>query len=172
MDLLDKLSKHEVREFVSKSWLTHDAMWFYCTLQECGAETANRLNKSAVRAMAGIEIQRIMKLMGDPRPEIKTFTQLQEIIDTTFRFIKPDFMKLYYGTPEINLFVGGFHECFAHDGLKKFGMIDSYDCGVVARVSTWFETLGVKFEILQDIEKGCLMHKYGKCEIAYRFFLE
>ena len=29
MDLMEKLDKNEIREFFSKGWMTHDAMWLY-----------------------------------------------------------------------------------------------------------------------------------------------
>ena len=28
MDLMKKISKGDVREFFSKGWMTHDAMWY------------------------------------------------------------------------------------------------------------------------------------------------
>ena len=171
MDLLDKLDKTEIREFFSKSWMTHDAMWFYNCLQELGADKANEINKAAVQGMAGFEIRRILKLMGRNNGPVTTYDDLKEIIDTTYKLIQPEFMKLYYEFPEKNIFRGGFHECFAYEGLKKFGMIDSYQCGIIIRVKGWFETLGIKYEMIPDFT-GCLMRDKGKCEISFRFNLD
>jgi hypothetical protein len=67
MDLMNTLDKKEIREFFSKNWMTHDAMWFGGVMQEVGAEKANKINKGAVKAMAGIEIKRILKMMGKPK---------------------------------------------------------------------------------------------------------
>jgi hypothetical protein len=168
MELMNQLDKNEIREFFSKGWLTHDAMWFYHCLQEFGADQANRINQAAVKSMAAIEIQRILNLMKIEKNSITTFDQLKEVIDTTYKLIQPKFMKIYYDFPEKNIFRGGFSECFAYKGVKKFGMIDIYQCGVVSRVQGWFDALGVKYRMIPEFT-GCLMHKNGKCEIKFEF---
>jgi hypothetical protein len=119
MDLLENLNKNEIREFFSKGWLTHDAMWYYHTLQELGPGKANIINQAAVKSMSAIEIQRILKLMGKDKGPIKTFVELKEIIDTTYKLIQPKFMKLHYSFPEKNKFKGGFNECFAYEDIKN-----------------------------------------------------
>lgn len=173
MDLMNQLDKKEIREFFSKNWMTHDAMWFVGVMQAEGPEKANRINQNAVRAMAGIEIKRIMKLMGRPKDAVvTTFEELREIIDTTYKLIQPEFMKLHYDFPEKNVFRGGFYECFAHQGLSQAGFIDVYQCGIVVRVQGWLEGLGVKYEMTPAAYDGCLMHKKGKCEIEFKFNLD
>lgn len=173
MDLMNTLDKKEIREFFSKNWMTHDAMWLIGVMQETGVEKANKINKNAVKAMAAIEIKRIMKLMGKPpNAVITTFEELKEIIDTTYKLIQPEFMKLYYGFPEKNVFQGGFHECFAHQGVSQAGLIDVYQCGIIMRVQGWLEALGVKYKTTPAAIDGCLMHKTGKCEIEFRFNLD
>jgi hypothetical protein len=171
MNLLEKLDKNEIREFFSKGWMTHDAMWLYYCLQEFGPDKANKINQAAVKSMAAIEIQRVLKLMNKGKGPITSHDEFKEIIDTAFRLIQPNFMKLYYSFPEKNLFRGGFYECFAHDGLKKFGMIDLYQCAIITRVRGWIEALDVKYEITPEFS-GCLMHKNGKCEMEFRFYFD
>ena len=39
---LDKIGKREVRELLTKGWMTHDAMWLICSIEEFGIETANK----------------------------------------------------------------------------------------------------------------------------------
>jgi hypothetical protein len=171
MDLLENLDKSEIREFFSKGWMTHDAMWLYHCLQEFGAEKANKINKAAVKSMSAIEMQRILKLMNREKGPVTSYDELKEIIDTTYKLIQPKFMKIYYSFPEKNVFRGGFHECFAHDGLKKFGMIDVYDCAIITRVKGWFEALGVRYDMVPEFT-GCLMHTNGKCEVEFRCYFD
>jgi hypothetical protein len=171
MNLLENLDKSEIREFFSKGWMTHDAMWLYHCFQELGAEKANKINQAAVKSMAAIEIQRILKLMNREKGPITSYDEFKEIIDTTYKLIQPKFMKIYYSFPEKNVFRGGFHECFAHDGLKKFGMIDVYDCAILTRVKGWFEALGVKYDMSPEFT-GCLMHTNGKCEVEFKFYFD
>ncbi|MFC1857223.1 DUF6125 family protein [Thermodesulfobacteriota bacterium] len=170
MELLAKMDKDEVKEFFSKNWMTHDAMWYGSCMQELGPEKANQLNKGAVRLMAGIEIKRILKLMGKPKGySVKGFDDLTDIIETAFHLVQTSFMKFDFNFPEENLLRGQFNYCFAYEGVKKFGLIDSYDCGIVERVKGWIDALGVKYTSTDFT--GCLMHEHGKCVIDFRFDL-
>ena len=172
MDLMKKLDKNEVKELFSKNWLTHDAMWYGSCMQELGPEKANQLNKTAVQLMATIEIKRIVKLMDKPKGvTIKTFRELAEIIGTAFQLVQPGFLTFDFSFPEKNLLRGQFNECFAHDGVKRYGMIEDYECGIVERVKGWLNSLGVKYEMTPDFT-GCLMHQNGICEIDFCFDLD
>jgi len=172
MDLMKKLDRYDVKEVFSKNWLTHDAMWYGSCMQELGPEKANQLNKTAVRLMAAIEIKRIMKLMNKPKGvTINNFHELAEIIETAFRLIQTSFLTFNFSFPEKNLLRGQFNECFAHDGVKKFGMIDHYECGAFERVKGWLTSLGVSYIMIPEF-KGCLMYQNGKCEVDFRFDLD
>lgn len=172
MDLMEKLNKYEVRELFSKNWLTHDAMWYGICMGELGPEKANKLNKQAVRLMAGIEIGRILKLMETPKGLVVTrFEELQEIIASVFRVVQADFLKFDFSFPEKNLLHGKFNKCFAHDGVKKYGMLENYECGIVERIKGWFDAIGVQYEMM-PVFKGCLMHQKGSCEIDFKFDLK
>ncbi len=172
MEILEKLNKDDVKEFFSKNWMTHDAMWYGSCVQAIGPEKANQLNKAAVRMMAAIEIKRVMKLMGKPKGiVINTFDELAEIIDTAFRLVQTDFMTFDFSFPEKNILRGQFNECFAYAGVKKFGMIDDYDCGIVERVKGWMDGLGVPFNMTPDFT-GCLLHQKGECIVDVHFNLD
>jgi len=130
MDLMKSLNRNDVKELFSKNWLTHDAMWYGSCMQELGPEKANQLNKTAVRMMATIEIKRILKLMDKPKGyTIEYFSELAEIIETAFRLVQTSFLTFDFSFPEKNLLRGRFNACFAYEGVKKFGMIDNYECG-------------------------------------------
>ena len=58
------LEQKELKELLNKGWMTHDAMWFYNCLQECGIEKTNKINRAAVKAMAAVEIKRMKKALG------------------------------------------------------------------------------------------------------------
>lgn len=171
MDLLAKMNKNEVRELFSKNWMTHDAIWYGSCLQEVGPEKANRLNKTAVRLMAGVEIQRMLKLMGLPKKHVvHTFAELAEIVGSTFELVRTDFMSFEFGFPEKNLLQGRFDDCFAYNGVRKFGIVDTYDCGILERIKGWLDGLQVSYQATAF--SGCLMHQHGKCEVDFHFELD
>jgi len=66
---MEPLNKTDLKELLTKNWMTHDAMWFYHCFKECGIEKTNNINKAAVRSMAIIEIRRIKKAIAIDRVE-------------------------------------------------------------------------------------------------------
>ena len=172
MDLLMQMEKSDVKELFSKNWLTHDAMCYGNCVLELGPAMANRLNKKAVNSMAAVEIKRIMKLMGMPKEvRIRSFDELVEVIATAFHVVRARFMKFDFSFPEKNLLHGTFHECFAHDGAKRYGLIETYECGILERVKGWLDTIEVDYQMTPDFS-GCLMHQKGFCEVDFHFALD
>lgn len=64
MNGLASLEKNEIKELLSKGWITHDAMWFFHALQEVGIEKTNRINRAAAESMSLIEVARLKKALG------------------------------------------------------------------------------------------------------------
>ncbi len=170
MNLFEKLGKKELMELLSKGWMTHDAMWFFHSLQEYGIEKTNKINTAAVRSMAAIEAQRIKKALGMKNGKVETFEELKDLMESFFSVVKVDFMDFYYSCPEKNLMLWGYNKCWAFDGISKLGAIDRYQCGVILRVTTWLDTLGVAYTMSPE-NPGCLMHSLGKCAGEFRFTL-
>lgn len=172
MDLLMQMGKNDIKELFSKNWLTHDAMWYCTCVLELGPEMANRLNKQAVKSMAAIEIKRIIKLMDIQREDrITTFDELTEIVNTVFQVVRTRFMNFDFSFPEKNVLHGKFHECFAHDGVKRYGMIETYDCGILERVKGWLDAIEIDYQMTPEFS-GCLMHQQGSCEVDFHFTLD
>lgn len=162
--LLSKIDKKELRNLLTKGWMTHDAMWLFHTLQECGMETANRINSAAIKSMSAIEIQRIKKAMGLPKDyRVETFDQLVEIMEGAFELVKGDFMKFAFSMPAKNVTRWQWDACFAHEGVTALGAIDQYQCGIMLRIEGWLKGLGVSYKLNPEID-GCLMHRNGECK--------
>ncbi|HNR90333.1 MAG TPA: hypothetical protein PKM65_18495 [Spirochaetota bacterium] len=164
--LIDEMTPHEAREFFSKGWITHDAMWYYHAIQECGVSVANRLNMAAVKTMSMIEIQRIRKRLGAGGGPVRDFEEFKRVFSQSFDLIKPDFMHCHYSFPAENILRAGFKECFAYEGVKKAGLVEHYQCGVIERIKGWLEAMGIAYEINPQFS-GCLMHQTGSCSIDF-----
>jgi hypothetical protein len=163
------LGKKELKELLNKCWMTHDAMWFYNCLQECGIEKTNRINRAAVKAMAAVEIKRLKKALGVNR--IESFNDFWDFFQTAMSTLTGDFMKYSFETHGMNSISGTWHQCFAHDGIKALGVIDKYECGIMDRVESWFDTLGIRYEVEPKVNL-CMMHTDGQCYRDYKFFFE
>ncbi len=172
MDALSKLDKKELKELLSKGWMTHDAMWLYHCLQECGAEQTNRINTAAVDSMSQIEIQRIKKALGIEHDTVDNFEELVDIMTGAMDLVKADFMRFEFSMPQKNILQWEWkkEECFAYEGIKKIGMIDKYKCGIMVRIEGWLKGLGVEFTMNPVID-GCLMHTKGSCTGQFEFNL-
>jgi hypothetical protein len=161
------LEKDELKELLIKGWMTHDAMWFYHCLQECGIEKTNRINKAAIKAMSAVEIKRIQKAVGAEK--LDTFDEFKRFFDITMEIATGEFMKYTYSMPTNNLMHGEWESCFAYEGVKALGVVDRYECGIMLRIDTWLDTLGIQYEVEPKVT-GCIMHTDGKCFRDYRFF--
>lgn len=163
------LEKKELKELLNKGWMTHDAMWFYNCLQECGIEKTNKINRAAVKAMAAVEMKRMQKALN--MRNIETFEDLKKLFEISMAISTGDFMKYTYNSPAKNIIHAEWQSCFAYEGIKALGVIDRYECGIMDRIEAWWNTLGVKWEVEPRVT-GCMMHTDGRCYRDYRFFFD
>ena len=162
------LDRTELQELLLKCWMSHDGAWFCHCLQEFGIEAANRLNKAALRSLSQAEIPRITKALGIEIGQAPTFESLKQTIDGAFSIVKGDFMGAEYSFPADNVMSWTTNRCFAYEGMKRMGVIDRYECGLLYRVGCWIEVLGVAYEIDPPIS-GCLINEQGFCAGSVRF---
>ena len=161
------LEKSELKELLNKGWMTHDAMWFLNCLKECGIELTNKINKAAIKDMSAIEIKRIQKAVG--MGQIGTFDEFQRFFGLAMNIATGKFMKYEYSIPAKNLIHAEWKKCFAYEGMKAMGVADRYECGIMLRIDTWLDALGIKYEVEPKIT-GCMMHTNGHCFRDYKFF--
>jgi hypothetical protein len=168
--IINKLSQKELIEFLGKCWMTHDGMWFYSTFMENGIESANRINKAAIKSLAPIEIHRLKKLMGIDF--ILSYEELKKFFMGASELLIPDFMNISFKFPGNNTATWEFNEknCFAYNDIKALGVIDQYECGPLYRIRNWLDTLGIKHEIEPSLDK-CVMPSKGECsgKIVFKF---
>jgi Family of unknown function (DUF6125) len=161
--------KDELKELLVKNWMTHDAMWFAHCLREFGIEKTNKINRAAASAMSAIEIKRIKKAVG--AGSLETWAEFKRFFDMAMGIATGKFMNYTYIIPIKNMMHGEWKSCFAYEGVKALGLIDHYECGIMLRIETWLDTLGIKYEVEPQVT-GCMMHTDGKCYRDYRFFFE
>ena len=175
MRSLSSIKKEEIRDLLGKGWLTHDAMWFFHIAQEFGIERANTLNKAAIKSMSVIEAQRLAEILGMGKKRIEHFEEIKGFLLEGMKLTLPCsvFSKFRMAACSNNVlhweWVDG--ECFAYKGMKRMGLLDGYQCGVVYRIECWFRTLGIKFNSTPRIGK-CLMHETGRCAGDFEFFFD
>jgi hypothetical protein len=163
------LDQSGLKELLIKNWMTHDGLWFYHCLQEFGIEKANALNLAAIKSLAAIEVPRIAKALSLKKEEVKTFEDFKRFFPRLFSVVKGDFMEFDYHFTDRESLVWEMHRCFAHEGMKRMGVIDQYRCGVLYRIMCWLEVLGLNCSITPPVDL-CLLQKTGRCSGEIRFF--
>ena len=163
---IDRISKNDIRDLLGKGWLTHDGMWFYHTYRALGMETANELNKAAIKSLAPIEIKRVKKIIGLSEEDSLNFNDLEAFMKGALEITLPSsvFTKLQFSSPRQNTLHWEWEkgECFAYKGMQMMGIIDEYRCGVMYRIECWLEAMGIEFSMNPKVDK-CMMHEQGTC---------
>ena len=164
-----ELNKTDVIDLLNRCWMTHDGMWFYHCVREFGIAKANEINKSAIKSLAPLEIDRIKKALGFEK-RIEDFQELENFFMGASDLFIPAFMNATMTFPRENIlhweFVPG--NCFAYKGIKRIGAIDQYECGVIYRLQCWFDSLGIKYNVKPRVGR-CLMIDDGKCAGEFKF---
>ncbi|MHA2335971.1 MAG: DUF6125 family protein [Candidatus Hodarchaeales archaeon] len=166
MNYIEKLTKSDLKSLLNKNWMTHDAMWFKLSVENIGIKKTNQINRAAVRAMAKIEITRVLKLLDLKYP--KSVDDLVSIIHGTLSLFGENYFE--FEIIKVNDTTLQFHvnKCFAYEGVKKLGLIEEYECGIYDRVEGWFEALDIAYRSNIDF-LGCLMHRDDSCIKNYQF---
>ncbi len=164
MNLIDNLSKTELSDLLNKCWMTHDGMWFYSCLQESGIEMANKLNKLAMKSLASIELSRFKNAFGIKGEKIENFDEFKNFFLSISGILTPEFMNIRWFFTEGKYLHWEFNEnrCFAFNGISRLGVIDQYECGPIYRIKCWLKDLGIKYEVLPEIDK-CISPEDGIC---------
>lgn len=168
--LLDKLEKEDLKNLLVKNWMTHDGAWFLNTYLQFGIKEANKLNKRAIRTLSSFEVKRIKEHSGLKNSEITNYAELKEFVNNAFSILKGDFMRFNYSFPGNNRVHWEMGKCFAYEGMKKLGVQEEYECGVIYRVSCWLKELGLRHTIEPEVDR-CLKNIKGECcgDIIVRF---
>ena len=170
MRLCKNISQKETVDLLNKCWMTHDGMWFFHCLQEFGIEATNKINKSAIKSLSSIEIKRIKNMLGFDK-DIENYDDFRMFFEGASKFMIPDFMNVSFTYPEENKIAWKFEQgkCFAYTGIKKIGVIDKYECGVLYRIKCWIKGLGIKHRFNPEIDR-CLMYHSGYCSGDIQLF--
>ena len=164
-DPLDRLAKAQVRDLVAKGWLTHDGMWFDEAARVLGIDAANDLNRAAIRAMAPFEVSRLGEALAVEAGALGDAGAVARFVAAGVHLVTPESVAEHL---QVTPGDGSLHwewdpgECFAFKGMKRFGWIDGYRCGVIYRIECWLAELGVRPRG-EPVVEGCLMHATGRC---------
>jgi len=164
----EQIEKNKLKDLICRVWMRHDALWFSYCLQEGGIEMANRLNQAAVRAFAAYEGKQLTRELGlNARPQ--DFNEFKILLKHMFGTMAASFMVVNIEFQEGNKVKISWDRCFAFDGVSQLGVIEGYDCGIFARIESWFDAWQLSWEVTPKIA-GCMLHQQGYCFREYSFY--
>lgn len=163
----ERVSKDQLKQLLTRGWMTHDGMWFHQCLAEVGIETTNRLNKAAIRAMAGLEVKRLKAALGVEA--IADMGQLQAFLVDALSLVVGDYMVFEWEWTATGMRMD-MERCFAHQGAVMMGVADRYECGIYGRIFAWLDALGIAHRSSPALGL-CQMQHTGRCQREINFDL-
>jgi hypothetical protein len=165
-DLLARLSPSERESLLIKCWMSHDARWFMAVAGEYGIHVANRLNQIAAREVGKVEARRIVRALR--LPPVRTLDDYLLAQEVFIALVGPDLLdyevtKIGENGCEVHV-----RRCFAYENAARAGIIDSYECGIFARVTGYPEALGLEYAMTPPLGK-CLKHQGEECVYHFAF---
>lgn len=164
-DPAEGLDRAEVRDLLAKGWLTHDGMWFDVAARLQGIEAANDLNRAAIRAMVPLEVSRLCEALQAGPAAMVDADAVARFVAAGIRLVTPEsvsgHLRVWAGERSLQ-WEWDEGECFAYKGMKRFGWLDGYRCGVIYRIECWLEALGVRSRGAPVLEQ-CVMRSSGNC---------
>jgi len=132
----------EEKEIVRRCWYSHDGHWFMSVAGEFGMETANRLNRRALRGQGRTEARRVLRALGAPMPQgLDEFLPLFEILSRILVPVPETQARLKVldeRTYEITI-----DRCFVHQSVARAGNPEGYLCAVFDRIAGWHDGAGL-----------------------------
>ena len=169
---VENLAKEETIDLLNKCWMTHDGMWFSHCLQEFGIEVTNKINKSAIKSLSVLEIDRVKKIIGLDG-KIESYNEFRMFFIEASKLMIPEFMNVTFDYPGKNIMTWKFNQgkCFAYLGIKRLGVIEKYECGVLYRIKCWLDSLCINHRFSPEVGL-CSMHQTGNCSGQIKLFTQ
>jgi Family of unknown function (DUF6125) len=163
------ISRDQLKDILLRNWLTHDALWYGEVAAKFGMAEASPMNLRVCRKLGRIEFKRLMNAVQAAPP--KNFKEYRELFEQGAEVFVPEFITMQIDYPGGSL--QGFHvsECFAHQGMKKLGVLPEYECGIFERIEGWFDAMGLRYTRTPDLSR-CLKFKGEECRITVQFHFE
>lgn len=159
-EVLRLLPASQREALLVRCWLSHDACWFMAVAREYGAETASRLNLIASHEIGKIEAPRIARALRlPPMKTVDDYLLTQEIAAA---LVAPQMVEYSLAKVGDAAYRMSVRRCLAYEHVMQAGVAEPYECGIFARLTGWFEALGLAYEIDPPLGK-CLMVQGQPC---------
>jgi len=163
------INRDQLGDILLRNWMTHDALWYGEVAAKFGMAEASPMNLRVCRKLGRIEFKRLMNVVEAPPPN--NFEAYRELFELGKEVFVPEFITIQIDYPGNSSQVFQVSECFAHNGMKKLGLLPEYECGIFERIEGWFDAMGLRYTRTPDLSR-CLKFKDEECRIMVQFHFE
>lgn len=137
-----ELTTEEREALLRRAWYGHDARWFAAVAAEFGIDTANRLNRKALRANTVGEMRAVARVLdADTAADLDEFLVAFDVAASVF--VPDSLMEFELERLDRRSYAVSFQRCFVHENIMKAGIAGQYVCAVFDRVAGWHDALGL-----------------------------
>ncbi|MBI4962200.1 MAG: hypothetical protein HY913_02895 [Desulfomonile tiedjei] len=160
VEVLNRLTPSEREALLIKCWMSHDARWFMAVASEFGMEVTNRLNQIAAHELGKAECKRVVRALQLPAVAgADAILLIQEVMIGLLGPNLLDYRVTKVGDSSYQVHV---QRCFSYENATRAGVAQYMTCGIFARVTGWFEGLGVPYTIEPQLG-ACFKAKGEEC---------
>lgn len=163
------LNRDQLKDMLLRNWMTHDALWYGEVAAKFGMAQASPMNLQVCRKLGRIEFKRLMSTLHAAPP--KDFEEYRELFQMGVDVFVPEFITMEISYPGGDGQVFHVSECFAHQGMKKLGVLSEYECGIFERIEGWFDAMELRYTRTPDLSR-CLKFRGEECRITVNFRFE
>lgn len=131
----------EQKELVRRCWYSHDGHWFQSAAAELGMETANRLNRRALRAQGASEARRLRKALG--MGDVAGLDAFLRLFEALASVLVPPPTAVRLERQGDRCYAIHVDRCFVHESVVRAGNPESYQCAVFDRIAGWHDGAGL-----------------------------
>ena len=158
-----RLTARQKERLLRNIWLLHDGRWFLKSAEQCGFDTATKLNLAVVKSIARTEMKQL--LAETNFGEVRNVRDLQALMEIAAHLYFPKEHKYQFKVMDSNTFVGHVLECYVHKMVSEAGTTAIHRCAAKLRFDSWCQAMGLDAEVINEKDTG---NCNGTCEIVFR----
>jgi len=145
---------------IARCWMAHDANWFAVVESSLGAETANRLSRSAAQAQGRFEALEVTRIFA--LPAITTLDEYLTAQELLLGLLAPGVLRHEIEVVDDETCRMRVTRCQVHENVVHRGVAGRYACGVAARIAGWLQGLGLRYALGPSAD-GCPLGRGEAC---------
>ncbi len=160
-EVLATIEPEDMKHMLAKGRWTCESNWMMAMVMAAGWDAVNAANLEVGKAVAKVEMHRLMKLLEMEAPKSdEEFTMM--VVVAMECFITEDYWDYearYVGPGKMLAIV---RKCYAYTKIHSIGVDKDYRCGCFGLRDGWYAAMGIEVE--EKLTK-CLKDGDDQCEI-------